>query len=71
MRPLPNFEFSALQTYSASLAEIEKQIRLLIEIIQECDEQFTEEDNKQLVTNIQWLKRFYEAAERNLLNGNR
>lgn len=39
-----------------------------MEYVDECEDIFTEEDRKVLVTNINWLKRFYEAAERCLLN---
>jgi hypothetical protein len=71
MRPLENFDFSTLDTYTKSLAEIEYQIRELIVRIEECDTFFTDNDRTQLIANIEWIKRFYEAAERNLLNGNR
>lgn len=67
MRPLPNFNFTDLDTYPKSLQAIEHNILLLCDIIEECDDHFTDDDRKQLVANIQWLKRFYEAAERNLL----
>lgn len=70
MRPLPNFNFETLDTYSKSLQAIESQIRELIILVSECDDNFTDDDKKQLIANIQWLKRFYESAERNLLNGN-
>lgn len=70
MRPLSNFDFTTLDTYPKALAEIETQIRSLIEIVTECPYPFTDDDSAQLVANIQWLKRFYEAAERNLLNDN-
>lgn len=70
MRPLQNFNFETLDTYSKSLQAIEAQIHELILLIDECDDQFTDDDKQQLVVNIHWLKRFYEAAERNLLNGN-
>ena len=66
MRPLPNFDFSVLDSYEKSLEEIEKQIRLLVDIVNE-QEELTSQDKEQLTTNIQWLKRFYEAAERNLI----
>ena len=68
MRSLPGFNFLTLTTYSKALAEIEKQIRILIELIDECDDTFTDEDRAQLVQNIKWLKRYYEAAERAILN---
>lgn len=70
MRPLSNFDFTVLDTYPKSLAEIENQINELIIRIEECDVSFTDDDRQQLVKNIEWLKHFYEAAERNLLNGN-
>lgn len=69
MRPLSNFNFELLDTYPKSLKAIEEQIRELIIILQETEYPFCEEDKKQLMNNIQWLKRFYESAERNLLNG--
>jgi len=70
MRPLQNFNFDTLDTYSKSLQAIESQINELILLIDECNEHFTDDDKQQLITNIRWLKRFYESAERNLLNGN-
>lgn len=69
MKSLPNYNFESLDTYPKSLKAIEEHIRLLITYVEECDETFTEQDKKQLSNNIQWLKRFYESAERNLLNG--
>lgn len=68
MRPLPSFNLETLDTYSKSLQAIETQIRELILLVKECDDSFTDDDKKQLIANIQWLKRFYESAERNLLN---
>ena len=65
MKPLPNFNFDVLDTSAKALKEIEHQIRLLKDIIVESD--YTKEDKEQLIINIKWLKRFYEAAERNLL----
>lgn len=70
MRPLPNFNFDNISTFSIALTEIENHIRLLGDIIMECDDQLTDADRVQLIANIQWLKRFYEAAERCLLNDN-
>jgi hypothetical protein len=67
MRPLSNFNFDSLDTYTKCLEEIERQIRLLVDIINECENVLSNDDREQLVVNIQWLKRFYEAAERNLL----
>jgi hypothetical protein len=68
MRPLQSFNLETLDTYSKSLQAIETQIRELILLVKECDDNFTDDDKKQLIANIQWLKRFYESAERNLLN---
>lgn len=68
MRQLPNFNFASLDSYPKSLKAIEDQIRELIRILEETEYPFSEDDKEQLVSNIQWLKRFYEAAERNLLN---
>lgn len=70
MKPLPNFNFARLDSYPIALAEIEHQIRLLRDIVDECDDNFTDEDRQQLVANIRWLKRFYEAAERCIINDN-
>lgn len=70
MRPLPNFDFTQITSYTIALTQIEAQINTLREIVDECDEYFTEDDRKQLKTNILWLKRFYEAAERCLLDDN-
>lgn len=67
MRPMPNFNFSEIKTHEQALAEIQKQIQILIELVKECDDNFTSQDRQQLVSNIAWLKRFFEAAERTLL----
>lgn len=68
MKTLPNYNFSKITSYSTALVEIENHIHLLMKVIDECDETFTEEDRETLIININWLKRFYEAAERCLLN---
>lgn len=70
MRSLPNFNFENLDTYTKSLTAIEENIRLLIQYVEECDDNFTDDDRTQLINNIKWLKRYYESAERNILNGN-
>ena len=69
MRPLSNFNFSILNTFDKSSHEIENQIKELIIRIEECDDHLTDFNRTQLINNIQWLKRFYESAERNLLDG--
>ena len=68
MKPLPNFNFSSIVDYNTALTEIAKHIRILRDIVSECDESFTENDRNQLIVNILWLKRFYEAAERCVLD---
>lgn len=70
MRPLTNFNFSQITTYTHALAEIECQIRNLKDLVDQCDDTFTEQDREQLVANIKWLKRFYETAERLLIDDN-
>jgi hypothetical protein len=70
MRPLDNFNFSKLDTYDKSIQEIQNQIHELIIRVEECGNVLYENDRVQLIKNIEWLKRFYESAERNLLNGN-
>lgn len=64
---MPNFNFSSIETTDQALDEIQKQIYVLISIIQECDDNFNEQDRTQLVENISWIKRFFETAERTLL----
>lgn len=70
MRSLPNFNITQLTTFDQTLNAIQDQLYELITRIDECDDTLSEDDRKQLVNNIQWIKRFYETAERNILNGN-
>jgi hypothetical protein len=68
MKPLPNFNFNSISTYGIALCEIERHINILRDIIGECPETFSDNDRSQLIVNILWLKRFYEAAERCVLD---
>jgi hypothetical protein len=66
VRALPNFDVRGISCYSEALRLIEEQLVLLQEIVGECDP-LTDADREQLVKNIEWLKAYYEAAERCLL----
>ena len=46
-----------------ALKKIESQVRELAQIVEEVKE-FSEDDRVQLVENIDWLKRYYERAEK-------
>jgi CRISPR/Cas system CSM-associated protein Csm2 small subunit len=63
MRKLPSYNFQKIKTVHRALEEIESHIKDLAEIIEEC-EQFDDDDRTQLVENIEWLKHFYERAEK-------
>jgi hypothetical protein len=63
MRKLPSYNFQNINTVHHALEEIESHIKDLAEIIEEC-EQFDDDDRTQLVENIEWLKHFYERAEK-------
>ena len=68
MKPLPNFNFDSLTTSASAISAIEQQIRLLIKYVAECNESLVDADKTQLVQNILWIKRYYETAERLLLD---
>ena len=68
MKSLPNYDFSQLTDYRRALDEIEKNVELLKSAVLECDETLSDEDRSQLIINIKWLRRYYEAAERSVLN---
>lgn len=68
MKSLPNYDFSQLTDYTLALNEIEKNVKLLKEAVLECGETLSAEDRSQLIINIKWLRRYYEAAERSVLN---
>ena len=63
MQKLPNFNFSSITTVPQALKKIESQVRQLDQIIDNTKE-FSEDDKVQLVENIDWLKRYYERAEK-------
>jgi uncharacterized protein YoxC len=63
MRKLPSFNFSSIKTVPQALKKIESQVRELAQIVEEAKE-FNEDDRVQLVENIDWLKRYYERAEK-------
>jgi uncharacterized protein YoxC len=63
MRKLPSFNFSSITTVPQALKKIESQVRQLAQIVEEVKE-FSEDDKVQLVENIDWLKRYYERAEK-------
>lgn len=63
MRKLPSFNFSSIKTVPQALKKIESQVRELAQIVEEIKE-FNEDDRVQLVENIDWLKRYYERAEK-------
>lgn len=63
MRKLPSFNFSSIKTVPQALKKIESQVRELAQIVEEVKE-FNEDDRAQLVENIDWLKRYYERAEK-------
>jgi uncharacterized protein YoxC len=63
MQKLPNFNFSSITTVPQALKKIESQVRQLAQIIDNTKE-FSEDDKVQLVENIDWLKRYYERAEK-------
>lgn len=68
MKSLPNYDFSQLTDYTLALDEIEKNVQLLKTAVLECDETLSDSDRSQLIINIKWLRRYYEAAERSILN---
>jgi hypothetical protein len=65
MKALPNFDFANITSYDIALKAIEENILLLADEIGGCD-LLTENDRTQLVTNIIWIKRFFEVAEQHL-----
>jgi hypothetical protein len=65
MKALPNFDFASIQSFDLAVDAIERNILILAEYVGECD-LLTEQDRAQLVINITWIKRFFEAAERQL-----
>ena len=71
MKPLKSYNIDLLDTYAKSLSQIELQINDLIEIVNECDNPLSTEHRDQFIRNIQWIKQFYESAERNIIHDNK
>lgn len=63
MQKLSNFNFSSIKTVPQALKKIESQVKELAKIVGQTKE-FNEDDKAQLVENIDWLKRYYERAEK-------
>ena len=63
MRKLPNFNLLSITTIPQALSKIEMQVRKLANFI-DTSKELNEEDKAQLVKNIDWLKRYYERAEK-------
>jgi len=68
MQLFSNYNFSNISDSNIAFNELEKHIRILVDFINECNNHLSDDDYKALDINIQWLKRFYEAAERCVLN---
>jgi uncharacterized protein YoxC len=63
MRKLPNFNLLSITTIPQALSKIETQVKKLAGFI-DTNKELTEDDKAQLVKNIDWLKRYYERAEK-------
>ena len=63
MRKLPNFNLLSITTIPQALSKIETQVKKLAGFI-DTSKELTEDDKAQLVKNIDWLKRYYERAEK-------
>ena len=68
MQLFSNYNFNSITTSNDAFDAIHNHIQQLIKFIDECGDQLNEQDFNALATNIAWLKRFYEAAERCLIN---
>jgi len=66
MKSFQSFNFDSISNVSEALQQIEDHIRILSEYVSECDP-MNEKDCDVFIENISWLKRFYEAAERRVL----
>lgn len=65
MKALPNFDFASITSFDIAVKAIEENILILADQVAECN-LLTENDRTQLVTNIIWIKRFFEVAEQGL-----
>jgi hypothetical protein len=70
MQLFSNYNFDQITSSQIAVNELEKHIQILIGFVEECNDKLTDEDFAALAVNISWLKRFYEAVERCILNGN-
>jgi hypothetical protein len=68
MKALPNFNFDSLKTMEDAFSKLESEIRDLADLI---EDPFGEDDRDQLSENIEWVKRFYETAEKRILESDR
>ena len=62
MKALPNFDFASITSFDMAIKAIEDNLLILADQVGECS-QLTDSDRTQLIANIIWIKRFFEAAE--------
>jgi hypothetical protein len=67
MKSFQGFDFNSISNTSDALQKINDQIRVLAGYVSEC-EPLEEDDRVVFVNNIEWLKRFYETAEKKVLD---
>jgi len=67
MKSFQSFDFNSISNASDALQKINDQIRVLAGYVSEC-EPLEEDDRVVFVSNIEWLKRFYETAEKKVLD---
>jgi hypothetical protein len=67
MKSFQGFDFNSINNVSDALQQINDQIRVLAGFVGECDP-LEDNDRKVFVDNIAWLKRFYETAEKKVLD---
>jgi hypothetical protein len=68
MKALPNFNFYSIKTVDDAFSKLESEIRDLADLI---EDPLGEDDRDQLSENIEWVKRFYETAEKRILESDR
>jgi hypothetical protein len=68
MKALPNFNFDSIKTVDDAFSKLESEIRDLADLI---EDPLGEDDRDQLSENIEWVKRFYETAEKRILESDR
>jgi len=67
MKSFQGFDFNSIGNISDALQQINDQIRVLAGFVGECDP-LEDDDRVVFVDNIEWLKRFYETAEKKVLD---